>query len=349
MKPAPLFIGRGMALKPELWAKGLSPSGRVILVSQPRIWELHGRKVLAALRREGLEASRRLLARGEKAKSWKEISKLLAAMLERGLDRGSALVALGGGSVTDASGFAAAIYMRGIPWVSMPTTLLGQIDGGIGGKTGIDLEGGKNLAGAFHPPFAVVCDAQFLDTLPRRERNSGLAEAIKFSLVRDPKLWRWICGHWEKFIAADEAVVRRAAIGKSRLVRRDPQEAEGLREILNFGHTIGHALESAAGLGPLRHGEAVLCGMRAALRLSRKCAMLSTESAESIDSVLRRLPAPRMRLKESAVLAALRKDKKARQGRLRFVLLKGVGRPVVQTPPEREIREAVRFILGEMR
>jgi 3-dehydroquinate synthase len=349
-----ILVGRGLAQRPRKWIKGLPPGTRLMLVSEPKVWRLHGARVAAALRRAGFQTSRHLLPSGEPAKTWAAVSRLLKAMLDQGLGRDSALVALGGGSVTDSAGFAAAVYMRGIPWVSLPTTLLGQVDSGIGGKTAIDLAEGKNLAGAFHQPLAAVCDTDFLSTLPRRERLCGLAEAVKLGMVRDPGLLAGLRRDWPRLRdgepAALERWIRRAAAGKASVVSRDPREAKGPREILNFGHTVGHALEAAAGLGPLRHGEAVACGMRAALRLSQAHAGLPARMAADLEAFLKGIPLPRLRLREAAVLGNLRRDKKARRGRLRFVLLQAVGRPVVvDSVPERSVREAVRFILKELR
>jgi 3-dehydroquinate synthase len=243
--------------------------------------------------------------------------------------------------------------MRGITWLGMPTTLVGQMDAGIGGKTAIDLAEGKNLIGAFHLPETVVCDTDFLSTLSRRDILCGLAEAVKLGMVRDPLLLSGLRRDWPRLLAGEPAPlerwIRRAAAVKTAIVARDPQETKGLREMLNFGHTVGHAMEAAAGFGPLRHGEAVVCGMRAALRLSQACAGLPARTAAELDAFLRLMPMPRLRLRESAVLAHLRQDKKARRGRLRFVLLKGVGRPLVSAlVPEVVIRKAVRFVLGEM-
>ncbi|MDD5656101.1 MAG: 3-dehydroquinate synthase [Elusimicrobia bacterium] len=329
-----LFVGRGLALKPSLWTRGLSPSRRLLLASEPKAWSLGGRRVLAALRGAGFTAEAHLLPRGEAAKSWPAVSRLLEAMLRRGLGRDGALVALGGGAVTDAAGFAAAVYMRGIPWASLPTTLLGQVDAGLGGKTAIDLPQGKNLAGAFHMPRAVVCDTSFLDGLGRRERLCGLAEALKLGLAREPALWRWLKGHWLDLLAGEprltEALVRRAAAGKMRVAARDPLETKGERETLNFGHTLGHALEAAANFGPLRHGEAVILGMRAALRLS-------PVELPDVEEFLGSLPVPRVRFSRNRVLAALRRDKKVRNGRVRFVLLAGLGRPVIREIPEARV------------
>jgi len=349
-----VLVGRGLALKPRQWLKGLAPGGSLMLVSEPKAWRLHGARVAAAWRRAGIRTSRHLLPGGEKAKTWDAVSRLIREMLREGLGRDSTLLALGGGSVTDAAGFAAAVYMRGIPWLSLPTTLVGQVDAGIGGKTAIDLAEGKNLVGAFHQPWAVVCDTDFLSTLSRRERLCGLAEAVKLGMVRDPLLLSGLRRDWPRLLdgepASLERWIRRAAAGKASVVGRDPRETAGLREILNFGHTIGHAVEAAAGFGPLRHGEAVVCGLRAALRLSQAHAGLPARTAADLDAFLSGLPLPRLRLRASAVLRALRRDKKARRGRPRFVLLKDLGRPLLTANvSESSIRQAVRFVLGEMR
>jgi 3-dehydroquinate synthase len=208
--------------------------------------------------------------------------------------------------------------------------------------------------GAFHEPSAVVCDPDFLFTLSRRDRLCGLAEAVKLGLVQDRILFNGLRRDWPRLLAGETTVlnrcIRRAAAGKAAVVARDPRETKGLRERLNFGHTIGHALEAAAGFGPLRHGEAVVYGMRAALRLSRFHAGLSERTADELDAFLRLMPVPRMNLSEDAVLPLLRQDKKARRGHPRLVLLKGVGRPMVSARvPESSIRQAVRFVLGEMK
>jgi 3-dehydroquinate synthetase len=335
MMAAMIHVGRGLARRPRLWAKGLPAGSRVMLVSEPMVWKLHGAGVAKALLNAGFKTVRHLLPGGERAKAWPAVESLLRAMLKAGLGRDSALLALGGGSITDAAGFAAAVYMRGIPWVSLPTTLLGQVDSGIGGKTAIDLPEGKNLVGAFHQPRAVVCDTALLDTLPAREFRSGLGEILKYGLLFDPAL----CAPLRKDRL--ERTVRRCAALKARLVARDERETKGRREILNFGHTIGHALETAAA-GGLRHGEAVVCGMRAALRLSG--------APEGLGVRLEAFPLPRLSLSEAAVMRVLRRDKKARGGRLHFVLLKAAGRPfVTDRVPEPKVREAVRFILKELR
>ncbi len=351
MNQEKLFVGPGVRLKARAWTRGLAPSGRVMLVSESGVWRRFGPGVQRSLKGAGLKVLTHLLPSGEAAKSWDSIEPLLTAMLEGGLGRDSALVALGGGSVTDAAGFAAAVFLRGVPWVSVPTTMLGQLDSGLGGKTGINLAGGKNLAGAFHRPAAVVCDADVLKTLPPRERVSGLGEALKYGLVFDAELWSRMVRDWDKLAAGDARltaeVVRRGASWKRKIVARDLYETKGPRELLNFGHTLGHALESASGLGVLRHGEAVIWGMRAALRLSVKRAGLSPSVALEADRFLAEIPVPvPRRIDPRRLVAAAKRDKKARAGEIRFVLLRAVGRPVVRPVPEDEILAAARELLS---
>jgi 3-dehydroquinate synthase len=350
MKLETLFVGPGVRLRAREWTRGLSASKRVALVSEAGAWRRFGAGVERALKKAGLRVSRHLMPSGEAAKSWGAVEELLGSMLDAGVDRRGAVVALGGGSVTDAAGFAAAIYLRGVPWVSVPTTLLGQLDSGLGGKTGINLSGGKNLAGAFHRPRAVVCDSDALRTLPPRERVSGLGEALKYGLVFEPKLWDDITRGFDALMAGDPdltaRVVKRCAAWKRAVVERDPYETTGTREKLNFGHTLGHALESAAGLGVLRHGEAVIWGMRAALRLSHRKAGLKASFAAEADRFLATLPVPIPRRIEPRRLAALaRRDKKARGGRARFVLLTAPGRTTTAFVSDAEIVRAVREIL----
>jgi 3-dehydroquinate synthase len=345
-----LFVGAGVRLRPRAWTKGLSASKRVALVSEAGAWLRFGAGVEKALKKSGLQVHRHLLPPGEAAKSWDAVEELMASMIEAGLGRDSAIVALGGGTVTDAAGFAAAIYQRGIPWVSMPTTLLGQLDSGLGGKTGINLAGGKNLAGAFHRANAVVCDPDVLKSLPLRELVSGFAEALKYGLVFDPALWRMIVSNWNALAMRDSAltarVVRIGASWKRRIVARDEFETKGPRELLNFGHTLGHALESAAGLGVLRHGEAVIWGMRAALRLSVSRAGLSPAAALEADRFLASLPVPvPRRIDPQRLVELARQDKKARGGRARFVLLRALGRPTTVFVDDEIMLRVVRELL----
>lgn len=345
-----LFVGAGVRLKARAWTAGLTSARRVALVSESGAWRRFGPGVEKALKKAGLSVTVHLLPPGEAAKTWDAVEELMTVLLQAGLGRDGAVVALGGGSVTDAAGFAAAIYQRGLPWVSMPTTLLGQLDSGLGGKTGINLAGGKNLAGAFHRPRAVVCDSDVLTTLPARERVSGFGEALKYGLVFDPALWKLVTENWDALMVGDSTltaqVVARGASWKRKIVARDEFETKGPRELLNFGHTLGHALESAAGLGSLRHGEAVVWGMRAALRLSVSRAGLSPSVALEADRFLAGLPVPLpRRVDPKRLLALAKQDKKARGGRARFVLLRALGCPTTAFVPDAVILRAVRELL----
>lgn len=344
-----LVAGTGVSLKPALWRHGFA--GSVAFVSEPHVFGLFGKKVLGALRAQGLDVSLHLLPQGEKAKDFNVLGDLLRALARAGLSRDSGIVALGGGAVTDAGGFAAAVFMRGIPWVSVPSTLLGQLDGGIGGKTAANLPEGKNLVGAFHQPVSVVCDPRLLSGLSPRDRMSGLAEALKIGLTFDPALWRLLRRRWDSLMAGDPdltaAVVRRAAGWKLRVVARDERETLGARELLNFGHTVGHALEAVSGFGKLRHGEAVVWGMRAALRFSRDYAGLGARECAEGENFLGSLPVPALgRLSAPAVLKAARRDKKVRGGKIRFVLLERIGKARAGgLVPDAAIRSAVKSFL----
>ena len=278
------------------------------LVADERVLELHD---------PGLEGETHTIPSGEPAKR-AEVLRGLWDDLRIGRD--GVLVALGGGTTTDAAGFAAATYLRGVPWIAVPTTLVGQVDAAIGGKTGIDLEAGKNLVGAFHLPESVVVDMELLATLPERERRQGMAEVVKTGLLAGKPLWE----------LEDELLVRACAAFKSAVVISDPEE-RGRRAILNLGHTFAHALEAASGY-ELAHGDAVALGLLAALRLSG-------QPTDAVEEVLR--PEP-VAVDRDAAWSALGRDKKARGGVPRLVLLEAPGKPVYGVElPEREVRAAL--------
>jgi shikimate kinase/3-dehydroquinate synthase len=294
----------------------LAPGGDAALVSDARVAGIHGADAQVAL--GGRLVSVHELPEGEEAKTVDAVTALWRALR---LDRAGVLVALGGGCTTDAAGFAAATYLRGIRWVAVPTTLVGQVDAAIGGKTAIDLAEGKNLVGAFHWPARTVIDHTLLATLPERERREGLAEVVKTGLLMGESLWE----------LPDAELVRRAAAYKSALCLQDPHD-RGPRNVLNLGHTFAHALEAAAGYGDVTHGSAVALGLLAALRLSG----LDTSG---VDEVLR--PEP-VRVDRDRAWAALQRDKKAANGRVRLVLLDAPGKPVYGAErPEAEVRAAL--------
>jgi len=288
------------------------------LVADARVAGIHGADAQLALGARA--ASTHELPVGEEAKTPGAVARLWEELT---LDRGGVLVALGGGCTTDAAGFAAATYLRGIDWVAVPTTLVGQVDAAIGGKTGLNLPGGKNLVGAFHWPARAVVDPALLGTLPARERLEGMAEVVKTGLLVGEPLWE----------LADPELVRRSASSKTAVCLGDPHEA-GRRAILNLGHTFAHALEAAGGYEELSHGRAVALGLQAALRLSG-----NLDALEVVERVLHPRP---VRVDRDRAWAALGRDKKAADGRLRLVLLPRTGEPEhgVEVPPA-DVRRAL--------
>jgi 3-dehydroquinate synthase len=307
-------------------------SGRVALVSDETVFAKWGEKALSSLRRAEFDAQPVTIAPGEGSKTLVGAEQLFGELIEGGFTRHDILVALGGGVVGDLGGFVAATFHRGMALVQVPTTLLAQVDSSIGGKVAVDHPLGKNLIGAFHAPALVVADVKTLATLPERERWSGMAEIVKAAFIRDAafldrleKNLEQLCG--EGAPASDLAsVVHRAVEIKAEVVSEDEHET-GARMWLNFGHTFGHALETATGYGPFTHGEAVVQGMRVALEISVKLGRLSELEAERAQAVLNRFPPPPRwpMLDREAVKAALFRDKKVRAGQLRFVVLNRLG------------------------
>jgi shikimate kinase/3-dehydroquinate synthase len=313
-----VHVGLGLL---ELLGELVPGDGPVALVSDPHVAGIHGADAQLAL--GSRLVSTHELPAGEEAKSLATVERLWA---ELGLDRGGTLVALGGGCTTDAAGFAAAAYLRGIHWVAVPTSLVGQVDAAIGGKTAIDLPAGKNLVGTFHWPAATVVDPALLETLPEREHREGMAEVVKTGLLAGEPLWE----------LPTPELVRRCAAFKTAVCLRDPLD-RGPRAILNLGHTFAHALEAGAGYG-VSHGTAVALGLRAALRLSG----LPTDA---VDEVLH--PEP-VRADRERAWAALLRDKKVVEGRIRLVLLEAPGRAVYGVErPEDEVRRELDALIAE--
>lgn len=325
--PYKVLVGSGLIRDcGPLIAEVLKPS-RCAIVTDSNVGPLHAEAVETSLRQAGFDPIRITIPAGESSKSFEQTQKACDAMISAGLDRSSLLVALGGGVVGDLAGFVAAIYYRGIPCIQIPTTIVAQVDSSVGGKTGINAPGGKNLIGAFHQPRLVIADTDTLRTLPPREFHEGFAEIIKHAAIRDPAM-----------LEADDSlddiaplIARNVAI-KAAIVAEDEFETKGLRALLNFGHTIGHGIENAAGYGRFLHGEAISLGLIAACRLSVEKSGLSQVAADQILAALARhnlpqnLPAD---ISTESVLAALRKDKKFHAGAIRFVLLCNLGEAFV--------------------
>jgi 3-dehydroquinate synthase len=330
-------------------------AARVVVVSDARVARLHGDRALRSLRRAGLATDLVLVPRGEQAKRPEVALRLWARLSALGLSRRDAIVALGGGAVGDLAGFVAATWLRGVAWVCAPTTVLAQVDSSVGGKTGIDLGAGKNLVGAFHQPVIVVSDPETLGTLPSRQRRAGLAEVVKMGMAVDARLFRRLEREAGPLAAGDPralaSAVRAGVAAKVRVVRRDEREREGgVRSALNFGHTLGHAIEAAHGYRGILHGEAVAIGMRAAARLSERRDGLAPSHRERLDALLDALRLPRAMPPTSVARLhdAMRHDKK-RSRVVRWVLTPRIGHASVPRPIEPRLVEAVMLEVGARR
>ncbi len=307
---------------------------RLFLVSDRRVADLYGAQLSGILEKAGYHPTLLVTPAGERAKTWPVVQRLARELLAQGADRRTALLALGGGVVGDLTGFVASIFMRGAPFIQIPTTLLAMVDASIGGKTAINLKEGKNLLGTFHQPRLVLTDPEFLNTLPPKERLNGLAETLKHGFIRDPDLLARLEAVRPRLFKDQELladIIHRAQAIKAQVVAADEKEAD-LRRILNFGHTLGHALEAASRFR-LAHGQAVAFGMLAALELSRRLAGLSSEKATYGRRLIKKFGLARAfpKLDPQKILGALTLDKK-RQGRNPvFVLLEDLGEPVIHS------------------
>jgi shikimate kinase/3-dehydroquinate synthase len=332
----------GQALLPRiagcLRERGLT--GRVALLTHPALFARYGRGVVASLRDAGYEVATVTVRPSESSKSLRVVERVYDALVEAGLDRGAALLALGGGVAGDLGGFVAATFLRGIAWVAIPTTLLAQVDAGIGGKTGVNHPRAKNLIGAVHQPALVLSDIDTLRSLPLRQVRSGMAEVIKTGLIGAPDLVEYLEAHIRAALARRPEVlayvVSRCAEYKAEIVAGDEREAGG-RAVLNYGHTIGHGIEAASGYRGLTHGEAIAVGMTLEARLAARLGICDEALLERQTRLLQaaRLPTRLGQVRggrppaPAAVLAAMAHDKKARAGRLRFVLPAALGRTVI--------------------
>jgi 3-dehydroquinate synthase len=322
---------------------------RVFVVTSPEIWGLWGESFLESFPEPPITL---FLDPGEKNKTLRSAERLLRQMAEAGGDRGSLLIAFGGGIVGDVGGFLAAIYMRGIPYVQVPTTFLSQVDSSVGGKTGVNLPEGKNLVGSFHHPLAVFADMDALGTLPERELRAGLIESVKAGIIRDRALVRFMEEHASDVLGRDpkalEKVIAASIRMKAGVVHLDERES-GLRMTLNFGHTVGHALEQATSYKTLLHGEAVGWGMVAALYIARQRGTISSRQFERLENLIALYgPLPALKLRVSKVVAATGGDKKNVGGVRRVVLPVGIGDAgVVEDVTTAELEAAVGYMLRQ--
>ena len=327
------------------------PAGTAALVvSNTVVQPLYGAALAAALRQRYPVVHSVVLPDGEEHKTWQTLNLIFDALLSHACDRKVVLYALGGGVIGDMTGFAAACYMRGVPFVQVPTTLLAQVDSSVGGKTAINHPLGKNMVGAFYQPRLVVCDLGTLSTLPARELSAGLAEIIKYGPIADMAFLDWLDANLDALRACAPAAlahaVRRSCEIKAWVVGQDEREA-GLRAILNFGHTFGHAIESGLGYGEWLHGEGVGCGMVMAAHLSQRLGLVDMAFVQRLTALVARAGLPvRGPLLDTAdnagrYLALMRLDKKSEAGEIKFVLIDGPGRATVRAAPDALVRAVI--------
>ena len=342
----PIHLGSGLLDDARLYAPHVG-SREVAVVSNAVVAPLYLARAERALAQAGARVVPIVVVDGEQAKDWATLERIFDALLAARLGRDSVIVALGGGVIGDLAGFAAAVYQRGIAFIQVPTTLLAQVDSSVGGKTAINHARGKNMIGAFHQPLAVIADIATLDTLPDRELRAGIAEVIKHGVVLDPIFLEWIEQKIEQLLARDAAAlehaVRRCCELKAGVVAADEREA-GLRAILNFGHSFAHAIETGLGYGEWLHGEAVAAGMVMAADLSARAGMLPGADVQRVRALIARagLPVRGPRLAADRYLELMQMDKKAANGRLRFVLLESIGRATLRGDiAEKLVRETL--------
>ena len=345
----PALVERGVLSKAGAFLP--EKAGQVFVISTQDVWELHGAALTKGLEHRPFDLL--LFPGGEPRKKLSEVESLAEQMACAGADRSSIIIAFGGGILTDLAGFLASIFMRGIPVIQIPTTLLAQVDAAVGGKTGANLVAGKNLVGTFHQPLAVLIDPEVVDTLPEREYRAGLFEIVKHGVIADPDLFSLMLNQSGGVFDHDPDIVDRMIATsvriKAEVVSSDEREA-GLRRILNFGHTFGHALEADTRYERFLHGEAVGWGMLVATRLAHSMGILSADDAARIMRCLQIYEAPDhlARLDARLLAARLKGDKKTIQGRIHFVLPDRIGHVQIATDvPEEAVLAAIRASLAE--
>ena len=342
-------IGAALLGATDIYA-GLPAAAAALIVTNTTVAPLYAQTLQGALTGRYAWVHVVVLPDGEEHKTWQTLDLIFDALLQYGCDRKTVLFALGGGVVGDITGFAAACYMRGVPFVQVPTTLLAQVDSSVGGKTGINHPMGKNMIGAFYQPQLVVCDLSTLDTLPHRELSAGLAEIIKYGPIADMAFMEWLEGAMDALLARDKTAlahaVRRSCEIKAWVVGQDEREA-GLRAILNFGHTFGHAIEAGMGYGVWLHGEGVGAGMVMAAELSQRLGLVDSGFVARLRALVQRaglpLCGPVLDAADNAgrYLELMRVDKKAEAGEIRFVVIDGPGRAALRTAPDALVRDVI--------
>lgn len=347
----PILIGDGLLGQADVFREHL-PARDVLIVSNTTVAPLYLETLAASLKpRRIVEA---ILPDGEAHKTLANVARVLDVLVANRFGRDCTVVALGGGVVGDMAGFAAACYQRGVPYVQVPTTLLSQVDSSVGGKTGVNHPGGKNLIGAFHQPIVVVADTRTLTTLPPRELRAGLAEVIKYGLICDAPFFAWLEAHMGELLAGDPAalahVIYRSCAIKAEIVGRDERE-HGDRALLNLGHTFGHAIESATGYTEWLHGEAIGAGLLMAAAMSHECGLLSLSEVERVRDLVARagLPTRIDSVSPQAALEHMRIDKKVKSGRIRLVLMRKIGEAFITAEyPEAALESTLGRYFGRL-
>ncbi|MFN3595357.1 MAG: 3-dehydroquinate synthase [Thiobacillaceae bacterium] len=336
----PIHIGPSLLRQAELILPHLSQP-RVAIVTNTTVGPLYLQTLTQTLVQAGVDVIPITLPDGEQYKNWETLNRIFDALLQNRAERKTTLIALGGGVIGDLTGFAAACYQRGVPFIQVPTTLLAQVDSSVGGKTGINHPLGKNMIGAFYQPRLVLADTDTLNTLPDRELSAGLAEVIKYGLIRDLPFLTWLEANMERLMARDTQALTYAIYhscrNKAEVVAADERES-GQRALLNLGHTFGHAIEAGMGYGNWLHGEAVAAGTMLAADLSRRMGLITDADVERVEALFRRanLPVRAPNLGVDAYLNSMGVDKKVEGGRMRFVLLRRLGEAFVtaEVPPQ---------------
>jgi 3-dehydroquinate synthase len=351
----PVLVGSGILA--TLYRR-LPKRTHIFVLTSPEIWALWSKRFLASFPKSVSTKQDHptvlFLPAGEQHKRLAQVERLASELAAAGADRSSLLIAFGGGIIGDVGGFLAAIYMRGIDYIQMPSTLLAQVDSSVGGKTGTNLASGKNLIGSFHHPLAVFADIDLLQTLPDRELHAGLFESVKAGIIRDARLFRFMEHNSEAILKRDakalEYDISASIKMKADVVGIDERET-GLRMILNLGHTVGHAIEAATQYRKLLHGEAVAWGMLAALALGRARGTISPSQAERVErTIFAYGPLPSFKVKAEKLLETAARDKKNRAGVRRFVLPEGIGSAaVVENVTDEELISAIHWMLGQVR
>ncbi|HEY82558.1 MAG TPA: 3-dehydroquinate synthase [Dehalococcoidia bacterium] len=344
-KSYPVYIGSGLLAQAGRYLSQSGFSGKLVIITDPVVNQLYGEVLNRRLAREGFQVSTLLVPPGEAQKSLETAGRLYHELAECHAERTTPILALGGGVIGDLAGFVAATYLRGVPLVQLPTTLLAQVDSSVGGKVAVDHGQLKNMIGAFYQPRLVIADTDTLKTLPAEELASGLAEVIKSAVIRDEKFFSYLEQNLERIKALDASTLEESVFHsvriKAEVVTQDELDS-GLRNILNYGHTIGHALETVSGFR-LKHGQAVAVGMVAAGKISSRMGILKESELSRLKRVLEQaeLPTEMPRLKVAEIMQAMQHDKKVRQGKVRFVLLKSIGNVFITDEVELSLVEQV--------